>query len=443
MQRIVKIISFLALIAAVFILPACPPYEGDPSHEHPPASLREIDADNPVIVIGGKNRYGGEDIFVAGWEQANTVSSNINAFTSHYHFGWGWYFGHAVDDEGEGQTTLLRLAASDDGSEFAVWYKITPLENRIYANRLPNHNNYTEWETAQSLTGPATILDIAITADAYGNAIIIWVQADTLYNRLYARRYTPDNGWDAAQTIDDNTGNCSLPQIASDEAGNAIAIWQHETVSSTSIYANDFSVSVGWGTGQLISSNTSDAYSPDIAMNSSGSGMAVWQEDEGGTHNAYSRYFDSGLGWGTSQLIEAGATSVNFIRVAMDDTGSAVAAWQQPDIYFNRYDPGSGWGAEQLIAPGYVGNPNIAANAEGKTIITWNQWDVSSPYPGDALIYARKFDPATGWEDPIKLSSEPGSANAPDAAIDLQGHATVIWSQSVDSGTSAVFSYSY
>ena len=136
------------------------------------------------------------------------MSSNIRAYTCHYRFGWGWYYSHFVDDDANGQISLLRVAGTADGGEFAVWYKITSDGNRIYANRLANQNPYAVWETPQALTDSITVFDIALSVDALGNAIVIWVQPDFPHNRLFTRRYTPGLGWDTVQLIDNNTGHC-------------------------------------------------------------------------------------------------------------------------------------------------------------------------------------------------------------------------------------------
>ena len=374
------------------------------------------------------------------------MSSNIRAYTCHYRFGWGWYYSHFVDDDANGQISLLRVAGTADGGEFAVWYKITSDGNRIYANRLANQNPYAVWETPQALTDSITVFDIALSVDALGNAIVIWVQPDFPHNRLFTRRYTPGLGWDTVQLIDNNTGHCELPRIAMDASGNAIVVWQLQSVF-TGVYANYFSTVTGWGTPQLISATDANAYSPNIAMNNAGTAMAVWQQDDNGIYNAYARYFVPTVGWETAQLIESGSSNAYSIQLDIDDSGSVVAAWRQPDIYFNRFTPDSGWSSEEMIAQGFVDGPFIATNSKGQTILTWNQRDYPSPTPGDALVYARKFDPMTGWETAKNLMSESGNANPPKAAIDSEGNATVIWSQSVASNTSgtasAVFTYSY
>lgn len=427
--------TLLSIVIAAFVCSACP----GPSPYEPPASVRVSSADSPAIASGRSQ-------IVAGWLQRDATSQEIRAFTRHYAFGWGWFFSADIDEARVGQSTLLRLAASGDGSEFAVWYKTTSQDSRIYATRLADDVS-AYWEAPQALTDSVAILDLAIAADAHGNAMVIWIQPDYPNNRLYARRYAHGIGWGAAQTIDDNTGHCALPRLAADATGNVIVVWQRGTGVSVDIYANRFSATAGWGSTQLISSGAGSAYNPDIAMNSSGTAMTIWYQEDAGTYNAYARRFTSGSGWEAAQLIESGVADAYLPRVAIDDAGVALAVWHQPDIYFNRYLPGIGWGVEQIIAGGSVGNPRIAVNATGKAILTWNQWDPSSPYAGDALVYARKYDPTSGWATARQVTTELGSANAPHAAIDAQGYATIIWSQSIASGsgdsTTVVFSSSY
>jgi hypothetical protein len=398
-------------------------------------SLRVTDADNPVIGIDG-----GDNIF-AVWSASTNSTPNANPYASRYSLN-GWGAPVFIGDSDLGMIVLLRLAVSPNGSAFAIWYKET---GNIYVSRYVPGNG---WGTSEVLGGPLTVLDLQATADANGNAIIIWEEPGIPNNRLYVRRYVPGSGWDATQAIDDDTGGCGYPRIVADNAGNAIAIWQRYDGTSNRVYANRFTAGSTWGTPVLISNDTSTAaFAPEIAVNRNGAAMAVWYEDNNGTDNAYARRFIPGAGWDAIQSIESGTTNAYAVRVAIDDSGTAISLWRQPDLYYSRYVPGTGWCSAQSIATGFLDDPSVVMNGQGQAVAVWNQWDLASAYPGDSLVYVKKFSLSTGWGATSNLVSELGSADVPMVVMDSQGHATAIWSQTIAAenggSTTAVFTNNF
>ena len=65
MINIVAPITWLVVLLFIIILPACPlsdrPFGDRANTSHPPSSLREINADSPVVAIGAKSWPGGKD----------------------------------------------------------------------------------------------------------------------------------------------------------------------------------------------------------------------------------------------------------------------------------------------------------------------------------------------------------------------------------------------
>jgi len=419
---IAKTLSTICLIIVFSITLACQKNTDAPVSTT--SSLRIANADNPIIGIDGN-----DNVF-AIWSTSSGSTSNANPYASRYSLN-EWDKPVFIGDADPGMITLLRLAVSTNGGAFAFWYKET---GNIYVSMyIPG----TGWGSPEVLGGPLTVLDLQAAADANGNAILVWEEPGIPY-RLYARRYVPGMGWDAAQAIDDNTGSCVLPRLVTDSVGNAIAIWQRNDGTYTGIYANRFTAGSTWGTPVLISnSTTTTAFAPDIAVNKSGTAMAVWYENNNETDNAYARRFVPGTGWDAIQSIESGTSNAYAVRVAIDDSGTAISLWRQPDLYYSRYMPGIGWGTPQTIATGFLGDPSIVMNGAGQAVAVWNQYPAA-----DSLVYAKTFNLSTGWGGTTNLASELGSADAPHAVMNSQGQATVIWSQTVAGGT-AVFIKNY
>ena len=88
----------------------------------------------------------------------------------------------------------------------------------------------------------ATLPQIAM--DGTGAAIAVWSQNDeypaSLWNNIWANRFD-GSSWGTAELIEtDNASDASNPQIAMDGTGAAIAVWYQGGVLLDNIWANQF-----------------------------------------------------------------------------------------------------------------------------------------------------------------------------------------------------------
>ena len=68
--------------------------------------------------------------------------------------------------------------------------------------------------------------------------------------------------WRVPQLIEsDDAGNAQYPQVAFDSSGNAIAVWQQYDGTRFNIWANRYTASGNWGTAQLIETDDADCFS--------------------------------------------------------------------------------------------------------------------------------------------------------------------------------------
>ncbi|RYF35685.1 MAG: hypothetical protein EOO25_22175, partial [Comamonadaceae bacterium] len=80
--------------------------------------------------------------------------------------------------------------------------------------------------------------------------------------------------------------------------------------------------------------------------------------------------------------IDDGATGTSSPGLAMDASGSAVAVWVQngagdASVWSNRYLPGSGWGTPAQVEnlPLDPAQPMVAMDAAGNALVAWHQWE--------------------------------------------------------------------
>jgi hypothetical protein len=201
------------------------------------------------------------------------------------------------------------------------------------------------WGTAKLLehgAGDATSPQVAM--DSQGNAIVVWEQTDGTYDHVYTKRFSA-GAWGTVTSLGKDYAVYD-PQVAMDNHGNIVVVWSDWSGSmsgSQAIYAKRFSAGA-WGTATLINTAAWSSVHPQVAMDSYGNAIVVMEGIDyttGATH-IYADRFTAGA-WGTAKLLEHGAGDATSPQVAMDSQGNAVVVWEQNDgahqsIYSNIYD---------------------------------------------------------------------------------------------------------
>jgi hypothetical protein len=245
--------------------------------------------------------------------------------------------------------------------------------------------------------------------------------------------------WGTAVLIEsDNTGDAAYPQIAIDTTGNAIAVWEQFDGSRYNIKANRYVLNVGWGTPVTIESGSGDARNPRIAMDPNGNAIAVWEQFNGTRYSIFANRYTAGGSWGSAVAIDASSTGTSANpQIAMDSNGNAFAVWEQYDaamtrdsIRANRYAvSGSAWGTEATIDSGGTGNTGASANPRvvvGSGGGAIAVWEQSAG--GLSNIRANVY--AGGWGTAELIETDnTGNAYFPKVAVDSSGNAIAVWEQ--------------
>ncbi len=321
---------------------------------------------------------------LAVWTQSDGTHQNIwaNRFTAATST-WGTAVLIETDNAGDAYDPMVAFDGS--GNALAVWYQNDGLHDHIRSNR---YTAGTGWGAAAPIeANPGDYAQhprIAISAS--GNALVVWHQNDGTFYNIWSNRYTMGTGWGTAVLIETgNAGHAINPQVAIDGTGNALAVWQQSDGAHTNIVANRYTPGAGWGTATLIvTNNLVGAANPQVALDGSGNGMAVWEQYAGTMANIMANRYSVGTGWGTPALLETTDTGdALHAEIAFDATGNALAVWQQSNglrtnAWSNRYTSGSGWGTALRLEPDAGGNtydPQIAIGPSGNALAVWNKFD--------------------------------------------------------------------
>ncbi len=302
---------------------------------------------------------------------------------------------------------------------------------------------------------PHHAYDPQVAFDAAGNGAAVWSQFDGLRKNVWASRYTASTtAWSPPVLIETNNGgDADVPQIALDNAGNALVVWEQSDSTRRNIWANRYTAaSQSWGTAQLLETdNVSFATAPHLALansnNGNGTGMVVWEQSDGSRKSIWARRYNAvNDQWDVASVIETSAEDANAPQIAADANGNFVAVWrgydglvhQRYNVWANRYVAGAGWGSAALISnnttdPAAIGDalvsrnadtPHIAMDAAGNALAVWTQ---------ATSIYANRYTAGVGWGSAQLIENDvKWAASAPRIAMAANGHAYAVWEQYAD-----------
>ena len=243
---------------------------------------------------------------------------------------------------------------------------------------------------------------------------------------------TADGAWGEAQSIDTvDSDSVDRPQIAFDQSGNALAVWSEFDGTRRNIWSNRFN-GTSWEVAEkIVIEDLGSAGSPQVAFDQSGNALAVWQQSDGTRSNIWSNRFN-GMSWGGAEKIETDDLGTVFNpQIAIDHSGNALAVWSQSDgtrsnIWSNRFN-GTSWEVAEKIEIDDLGGAfgsQIAIDQSGNALAVWAQDDGTR-----SNIWSNRFD-GTNWGDAEKIETNGENSNvSPKIAIDQNHNALAIWSQ--------------
>jgi hypothetical protein len=398
--------------------------------------IEEIDTGtsaNPQIAVDPSGNA------LAVWQQLNGMRTDI--YSNRYTAGSGWGATPTLIGTGDfGDESNPQIAMDADGNALVVYQKVDASCCRIYAVR---YTLGSGWDPPEAIVGMGVqqAMNPQVVIDANGNGIAVWA-AGTMPAGIYSSRFTPGAGvgWSMAEPIKDFMmgGSAGQPQVAVDADGNALAVWVQQSTSGPAgslIYSNRYTPGSGWATEQQI--GTIDSASPQIAIDASGNGLAVWAQQDGMSANIRFNRYTAGMGWGMEDQVVMNDTGGGFSdpQIAMDADGNVLAVWYQSDrtttnVKASHYTPGMGWDADEFVesGTGFAGFPEIAIDANGNGIAVWHQEDGMGGSPPS--IRANRYTAGAGWGVDEAIETGDGFALYPRVAIDADGNAFAIWQQS-------------
>jgi hypothetical protein len=351
----------------------------------------------------------------------------------------GWDNSPTLLDTGSGAAYNSQIAMDNNGNAMVVWQQVDSSRN---TSILANRYSAGVWGGVVWLeagAGNATSPQVAMSSN--GNAMVVWQQVDSSgHVSILANRYSA-GVWGGAVWLEAGTGDATQPQIAMDNDGNAMVVWQQVDNSGyQSIMANRYSAGV-WGGATLLEDSTNDAFDPQVTIDSKGNAMVAWIQVEGfyAPFSIYSRCYSAGAWEAITWLSYAGSYGIS-LQIASGGNGDAIVVWGQkymsgPWVIFAMSYSDGIWGEARCLGGAQAGgNPQVAMDGNGNAIVVWKM--LNDPI-NEMEIYSMRFS-AGVWETETILNSAGGALN-PQVAIDSKGNAMAVWQQGDNLGQQKIY----
>jgi RTX calcium-binding nonapeptide repeat (4 copies) len=224
--------------------------------------------------------------------------------------------------------------------------------------------------------------------------------------------------------------SASAPRIASDGAGNIVAVWRAVDGDHSYVRAAFRPKGAAFGAGEQLSVDSAATESPELAMDRLGNAVAVWQRSNGQDSVVQAAVRPAGGRWSEPKDLSAPGDSAFSADVAVEG-GQMTAVWlilrdRRTIVQSSSRTIAGDWKPAATLS-GPVGNtsaPAVAMDGHGGAVASW-LWS-----NGGFLVVQAASRPAAGtWSEPEVLSGPGRSASRPQLAVDANGNAVVAWAR--------------
>lgn len=286
------------------------------------------------------------------------------------------------------------------------------------------------WTGALKISGSGSAANSQVAIDPNSNALFVWEEG--FPTQVLFRMLSKEGVWSPDLSMEPDPIETSiypqtLPQIALDKEGNALAIWLEWIDGQSQLHSAKKSVGGFWqGLGQISSGNSKVRIIPAkaLAVNEMGTGVAVWEEGS----EIHAAQFIGGS-WTAAVLV---STAGEHPTAGIDATGKAMIAWSQEKKIMSRSFFNGQLSDQTLVAsnPAYSAKrPHIGVDAEGNAVVVFERYNSIHKFIAAATLSKT----ADHWAEALDISA-PSDINAeaagyPILAMNPIGDGVVIWKE--------------
>jgi hypothetical protein len=366
---------------------------------------------------------------VAAWSDWDGDNENVEA-TSTTAPGAGW---NSPTTLAENSFFLMlppmpQVAIDSHGDAVAVWEIEKSDKWYVQASQMPAGGT---WQTPVQLAEtnyPLGRPQVAI--DSQGDAIAAWTTDNGSHDLIDASELPAGGSWQTPAQISGSSEDAEQPHVAMNGDGDAVIAWTMWNGSTDAIEAAELPAGGTWQAPAQISNAGSEDSGPQVAIDEHGDVVAVWEHNNGGQEVVQAAQLSAGGSWQStaSQLSESGQSAYNP-ELASNPQGDAVVVWER----YNGSDQiaqaaqlpaGGSWQSPVNISEsGADGEaPHVAIDARGDEVAVWTRWNGSNDTAEASELVA-----GGAWQTPVALSSGVQDSEDPRVEMSSNGDAVAVW----------------
>jgi hypothetical protein len=311
----------------------------------------------------------------------------------------------------------------------------------------------------------------AVALDSDGDFVVVWMSngsnyGDTDIESIQGQRYNSVGTAQGSQFQVNSytTGSQAFPAVSLDSDGDFVVIWEsYGSIGDTnlrSIQGQRYnSLGVPQDSQFQVNSYTeNDQRFPDVAMDSDGDFVVVWQSyGSNGSDTSFTsiqgqRYNSVGVPEGSEfQVNSYTSFRQRHPAVALDSDGDFVVVWESNggsgtdtlnySVQAQRYNSvGISQGSQFQVNSYITGNqrdPAVALDSDGDFIVVWRSDGSSYGDTDSASIQGQRYNSAgTAQGSQFQVNTYTTSEQeVPDVAVDSDGDFVVVWGSYGSSGS--------
>jgi hypothetical protein len=270
-----------------------------------------------------------------------------------------------------------------------------------------------------------------IAVSGSGGGVAIWPQLEGL-GTLEAANMSLTGTWGPPVKLAPNEwGQREEPELAMNEAGEAVAVWKQ--FEQSTIVAKVRTPSGEWGPRETLSPEGSPYGEIDVAVGPAGEAVAVWSQiPRFGSNSEYrieSSFRPPGGHWEPAVTLSDPEHESYSPQVAIAPTGRIAVAFYgyldspetHPTVQVTEKQGGQ-WSPPQAISgTANAAFPKVEASTAGTTVV-WQSLEVESE---ERWIEAASRTTSGKWGHPVELSGP--ESFEPEIGADAAGTAVAIW----------------
>ena len=146
---------------------------------------------------------------------------------------------------------------------------------RIRWSSRPAGGTWSAYGPVSSNAFPVAEPDLAV--DPAGTLTAVWWQSNSMHSVITTSTKPVGGAWEAAKDLSDDDVDSSLPQVAVDANGTAVATWRSGSSDPNfSVLASTRSADGTWTAAPAPLSAVGDIAAPDLVVDAAGNATAVW-----------------------------------------------------------------------------------------------------------------------------------------------------------------------